>query len=144
MQMTLLLLLFLSFFSQASICSKEPLACNIYFEARGEKERGQYAVAFVSMNRLKSGKHGGSMKSVVFQSGQFSWTRSPGRITNKRAWAKARKIAADVTKWSKDPIYRKKDITKGARYFHAKGVYLPKIFPPKRLVARIGNHLFYT
>ena len=140
-------LLLCSWFLQAapSICSKEPLACNVYFEARGEKERGQYAVAFVSMNRLKNGNYGNTMREVVFKKGQFSWTKKPGKIANKEAWAKARKVAADVTKWSKEPVlYRKKDITKGALYFHGLGVYLPKVFPPKRLVARIGNHLFYT
>lgn len=128
--------------SADSICRKEPLACNIYFEARGEKERGQYAVAFVSMNRLKSGNYGKSMRSVVFAKNQFSWTNSRGRITDPEAFERARKVAEAVKTWSKDPeMYRKKDVTRGSKYFHKKGL---RPGWNKKVVTRIGNHVFYS
>lgn len=127
--------------SADSICRKEPLACNVYFEARGEREKGQYAVAFVSMNRLKSGEYGKSMRSVVFAKGQFSWTNSRGRINDPEAFERARKVAEAVKTWSKDPeIYRKKDVTRGSKYFHKKGL---RPGWNKKVVTRIGNHVFY-
>lgn len=127
--------------SADSICRKEPLACNIYFESRGEKEKGQYAVAFVSMNRLQNGNYGKSMRSVVFAKNQFSWTNGPGPIRDPEAFERARKIAEAVKTWSKDPdVYRKKDFTKGALYFHRHDV---RPGWNKRVVTRIGNHVFY-
>lgn len=125
-----------------SICKKEPLACNVYFESRGEKEKGQYAVAFVSVNRLKNGSYGQSMRSVVFSKGQFSWTNSGGRINDPEAWAKAREIAQNVRHWSNDDtLYRKKDFTRGAKYFHKAGT---RVQWNKKVVARIGKHIFYS
>lgn len=127
--------------SADSICRKEPLACNIYYEARGEKEKGQYAVAFVSMNRLHSGQYGKSMRSVVFAKGQFSWTNGYGPIKDREAFERARKIAGEVRTWSKDPeTYQKKDVTRGAKYFHKKGT---RPAWNKKVVARIGKHVFY-
>ena len=127
--------------SADSICRKEPLACNVYFEARGEKEKGQYAVAFVSMNRLKSGDYGKSMRSVVFAKGQFSWTNSRGRISDPEAFERARKVAERVKTWSKDPkTYREKDVTRGSKYFHKRGL---RPGWNKKVVTRIGNHVFY-
>jgi spore germination cell wall hydrolase CwlJ-like protein len=125
-----------------SICKKEPLACNVYFESRGEKEKGQYAVAFVSVNRLKNGSYGQSMRSVVFSKGQFSWTNSRGKINDPEAWAKAREIARNVHHWSKDDkLYRKKDLTRGALYFRKEGT---SVQWNKKVVARIGKHIFYA
>lgn len=127
--------------SADSICRKEPLACNVYFEARGEKEKGQYAVAFVSMNRLKSGSYGKSMRAVVFAKDQFSWTNSRRKINDPEAFERARKVAEAVKTWSKDPeMYRKKDVTRGAKYFHKKGL---RPGWNKKVVTRIGNHVFY-
>ncbi len=127
--------------SADSICRKEPLACNIYFEARGEKEKGQYAVAFVSMNRLKSGKYGQSMRSVVFAKNQFSWTNGRRVIKDPEAFERARKVAEAVKTWSKDPeVYRKRDVTRGSKYFHKKGL---RPGWNKKVVTRIGNHVFY-
>ena len=43
------------------------LAMAIYYEARGESEKGQIAVAQVIMNRVKSRKYPGSICNVVYQ-----------------------------------------------------------------------------
>lgn len=125
------------------ICKKEPLACNIYFEARGEPEVGQYAVAFVTMNRLRSGKFGKTLTDVVYQPRQFSWTRMRLTINDTDSWERARRIAREVKRM--DPkTYKRKDPTKGAKYFHSKRVYMPKTFPVERRVATIGSHHFYS
>src|SRR5882672_3004751 len=50
------------------------LARNVYFEARGEPEAGQYAVAEVTMNRKASGRYPNTVCGVVYERQAFSWT----------------------------------------------------------------------
>ncbi len=84
---------------------KRCLAEAIYFEARGESEKGQAAVAQVVLNRVSSGLYPSSICGVVFQNRehyhacQFSFAcegRSL-RITEPDAWHKAMRIANAVT-----------------------------------------------
>jgi len=49
------------------------LALNVYSESRGEPVDGQIAVAQVTMNRADQAEE--KVCDVVFQKGQFSWTR---------------------------------------------------------------------
>jgi hypothetical protein len=53
---------------------KKLLAWNIYHEARGETEEGMKGVLLSTFERLKSSKFPSSVKGVVFQSHQYSWT----------------------------------------------------------------------
>lgn len=53
----------------------EILAALIWCEARGESYECQVAVGAVVMNRVASSRFPGSIKSVIFQSGQFSPAR---------------------------------------------------------------------
>ncbi len=48
----------------------------IYCEAQGEGYQGQKAVGIVVMNRVRSSKFPDSVKSVIYQSGQFSPVRN--------------------------------------------------------------------
>ena len=55
------------------------LACNIFFESQAEHHMGQRAVAEVTVNRARQNffdKSGGpqTIRGVVFQQSQFSWT----------------------------------------------------------------------
>lgn len=77
----------------------------IYFEARGESEEGQAAVAQVILNRVSSGLYPSSICGVVFQNRshyhacQFSFAcegRSL-RITEADSWKTAERIADAVT-----------------------------------------------
>ncbi|UEM05192.1 cell wall hydrolase [Skermanella rosea] len=74
------------------------LARNIYFEARGESSRGQYAVAAVTLNRVREKRWPGGICGVVYQSKQFSWTISrpmsrPTVIDDRAAWQRAAEVA---------------------------------------------------
>ncbi|WP_158044475.1 cell wall hydrolase [Skermanella pratensis] len=74
------------------------LARNIYFEARGESSRGQYAVAAVTLNRVREKRWPDGICGVVYQSKQFSWTISrpmsrPTVIGDRTAWQRAAEIA---------------------------------------------------
>ena len=54
------------------------LALNIYHEIRGGQPRDQWAVAFVTFNRMKRGVFNAhSVCEVVWARGQFSWTVWP-------------------------------------------------------------------
>lgn len=74
------------------------LARNIYFEARGEGSRGQYAVAAVTMNRVRDKRWSDGVCGVVYQKKQFSWTISrpasrPTVIDDRDAWQRAAEVA---------------------------------------------------
>jgi spore germination cell wall hydrolase CwlJ-like protein len=78
----------------------------IYFEARGEDDLGQAAVAHVILNRMKSPLYPDTVRGVVWQKGQFSWTQDgkSDRMTDPRAIQKAVDIALAVTRGKiKDP-----------------------------------------
>lgn len=125
--------------------AKKCMAEAIYFEARGEPERGQYAVAQVILNRVRSGKYPNDVCGVVYQNKnwrnrcQFSFAcdgRSD-RIFDKDSWKLAETIATDVLE---------------------KGVYLPDVGDATHYHAtyvrprwarsmvkeeRLGDHIFY-
>ena len=114
------------------------LARNIYHEARGESDRGQAAVAAVTMNRVEDLRWPDEICDVVYQERQFSWTnRDTGALPRDwSAYEKAMLIAiATISGDTPDP-------TKGAQYFH--GTYIPT--PPHArgmtVTAVIGDHEF--
>jgi len=74
------------------------LARNIYFEARGEGARGQYAVAAVTLNRALDKRWADGICEIVYQKKQFSWTISrpmsrPTVIDDRAAWQRAAEVA---------------------------------------------------
>jgi N-acetylmuramoyl-L-alanine amidase len=131
-------------------CSKKDnsvksLACNVYMEARGETVNGQMAVAFVTMNRMKHDKFPTTMKGVVYQSSQFSWTlvKSDYRITDKDSWEAAINISKFVHKIKDNELlYKRLDPTYGSLYYHTKKVKPVWRKLLKRTVT-IENHVFY-
>ena len=113
------------------------LARNVYFEARGEPEAGQYAVAEVTMNRKASGIYPPTVCGVVYEKSAFSWT-SYGTLPEPsgEAWARAQEIAEDVY------YGRHQQVLNGALFFHATYVK-PEWAAERRRIARIGNHVYY-
>lgn len=73
------------------------LAKNIYFEARGEGNRGMELVADVTMNRVIHDNFPNTICSVVNQKGQFTWKRGQP-IKNKEKWDSAVDIAEQTIK----------------------------------------------
>lgn len=117
------------------------LALNIYFESRGEPILGQKAVAWVTLNRLKSKKYAKTICGVVYQKGQFSWTFDglSDRPKSKKQWDASLRIARLVVQ---EFERGKLDPTHGATMFHAKHVH-PQWKKKYKMVLRIGNHIFY-
>lgn len=130
----------------------ECLSKNIYFEARGESIRGQYAVGFVVLNRMASDRFPNTACGVVYQARrwngmiihhrcQFSWycDGKPDRPKNIKAWTKAVEIATILIVYQNVLI----DITDGALWYHSKRVR-PHWSSVYQRVALIDNHHFYN
>ena len=123
------------------------LAENVYFEARGEPLNGQYAIAEVTLNRLRSPHFPKTVCGVVHDTrwdpvrrrlvAQFSWTELEDRSEPwGPAWRQAIAVATAVSNDFHMPL------VPDALYYHATGVQ-PYWASTKRSVARIGNHVFY-
>ena len=114
------------------------LAKNIYYEAGIESDKGKYAVAQVTINRLKSGKWGDSVCSVVHAKSQFSWTLKKKLETpSGNAWADSQWIAHRVLHGDRVAQLDK------AMFYHADYVK-PKWRDPVAKIQQIGQHIFYT
>ncbi|HEY0920470.1 cell wall hydrolase [Devosia sp.] len=121
------------------------LATAIYFEARGEPERGQVAVAQVILNRVADPAYPDTICDVVYQNRdwrnrcQFSFAcdGKPEKITEKHAWAQAVEVARAVS-------LGRAEVTAlaGATHYHASYVS-PRWAPRLKRLARIGQHIFY-
>ena len=127
----------------------EPLEClaeAIYFEARGEPVRGQFAVAEVILNRVISREFPDDVCAVVNQGTgkkfqcQFSYTCDglPEHIGDKTSWERSEKIAA-LALTGEVPL----TLTEGAMYYHTTAVspYWADLFD---LTTQIGVHRFYN
>ncbi len=120
------------------------LAEALYFEARGETVKGQFAVAEVIMNRVKSARFPGSLCGVINQGTgrkyqcQFTYTCDGHAevIAEPRAFARVGKIARFVMdgKGAK--------LTDGATHYHTTAVR-PSWSRVYTRTAKIGVHLFY-
>ena len=112
------------------------LTLNIYHEARSENRMGQLAVAHVTLNR--SEEKGLSVKEVVFEPYQFSWTHLIGEDNYKpkdmKAWNNCLKSALIAIK--------QPDFTVGSTYYHHENIdpYWTKNF---RFIGQYGKHKFY-
>jgi cell wall hydrolase len=122
----------------------ECLAQAVYYEARGESEEGQRAVAQVVLNRVRHPAYPNSVCGVVFQGAerstgcQFSFTCGGvmGAAVDPRAWARARRIAAAALAGS---VYRPVGL---ALNFHTTAIrpyWAPSLVPQ----ATVGAHIFY-
>jgi spore germination cell wall hydrolase CwlJ-like protein len=123
------------------------LAENVYYEARGESLNGQYAVAEVTMNRLRAPAYPKTICGVVYDTrwdpsrrrfvGHFSWTEMEDRSDPwGPAWEQAMKVATAVYNDTYMPL------VPDALHYHAIDVQ-PDWARSSQLVAKIGHHVFY-
>ena len=121
------------------------LARGIYFEARGESELGQAAVAQVILNRVRNPAYPGTICGVVYQNKtwrnrcQFSFACDGirDRVRSGRAWKTAQKVAKGV---SNGAIWL--DDVGDATHYHANYVR-PRWARTMKKTDRIGRHIFY-
>ena len=120
------------------------LAEALYFEARGESVRGQFAVAEVILNRVDSGRFPDSVCGVIRQGTgkkyqcQFTYTCDGQKevIREKKAYERVAKVARVMMDGVSDPL------TSGATHYHTKAVR-PSWSRVYKETARIGVHIFY-
>ncbi|QJP15245.1 cell wall hydrolase [Starkeya sp. ORNL1] len=121
------------------------LAEAVYFESRGEPERGQVAVAQVVMNRVFSGYYPADVCRAVYQNAnrklacQFTFACDNIRdvVTEPELWKQATRIAADML----DGKVWDEKVGK-ATHYHAQSVH-PRWVREMRKLDRIGEHTFY-
>jgi spore germination cell wall hydrolase CwlJ-like protein len=124
------------------------LATAIYFEARGEPEEGQLAVAQVVLNRVKNPAYPDTVCGVVYQNKskrnrcQFSFAcdgRSD-RVTDKSAWTKAQELARRSVEEQSTTFI---DEVGSATHYHATYVR-PRWAGRMTKTDKIGRHVFYN
>lgn len=116
----------------------------LYFEARGESVKGQFAVGEVILNRVDSGRYPSSVCGVVNQGTgrkhrcQFSYTCDGYNevIHERAAFARVSKVAKILMS------QQERNLTGGATHYHTKAVRprWSRVFP---LTTIIGVHRFY-
>ena len=120
------------------------LAEALYFEARGETVKGQFAVAEVILNRVESKRFPGSVCGVINQGTgkkyacQFTYTCDgiPESIHEPAAWDRVGKVAKLMRTGAP------RNLTNGATHYHTTAVN-PNWARIYKRTARIGDHLFY-
>jgi hypothetical protein len=121
------------------------LAEGIYFEARGEPEDGQAAVAQVILNRVRNPAYPDTICGVVYQNErwrnrcQFSFACDgrPERIRSRKAYETAERIALDVTEgriWLNE--------VGDSTHYHANYVR-PRWGKRMNRLEAVGAHIFY-
>lgn len=120
------------------------LAEALYFEARGETVKGQFAVAEVIKNRVKSSRYPSSFCAVINQGTgrkyqcQFTYTCDGQAevIAEPNAYIRVGKVARAILDGRAPPV------TNGATHYHTTAVR-PRWSRVLTRTARIGVHLFY-
>lgn len=117
-------------------CNK--VAEALVYEARGEPDKGQIAVAHVILNRMKDSRWPNRVIDVIHQPNQFSYLKDKHKQTKPTTddWNRARKIAYNaINGHISSPVG-------DATHYHAKHVK-PKWAKKLERVAVIGRHVFY-
>jgi spore germination cell wall hydrolase CwlJ-like protein len=117
----------------------------LYYEARGEGEIGEKAVAEVVFHRLSGGYHGHSICAVVYEGSgrpgcQFSFTcdGSMKRPREATAWKNSEELAAQIL----TRVVALRNYTAGATNYHAISVK-PDWAATMQKTTQIRHHVFY-
>ena len=129
----------------------ECLAENMYFEAAHEPKKGQMAVAFVTINRVKSGRFENDICGVVKQkvngTCQFSWwcEDKPKAISTAKALTNSPSPLYNDIRNLAVYVYanhdKLEDPSKGALFYHAD--YVNPQWRNMEHLTTIGRHIFY-
>ena len=115
----------------------ECLAKNIYFEARGEPLAGQFAVAYITLNRVEDSRWSDTICEVVYEPGpQFAWTANERAVSDNSSWETALLVARTSISLH---IRLGVDTTDGAVYFTTGG---RESFHDE-MTLQVGGHTFY-
>jgi spore germination cell wall hydrolase CwlJ-like protein len=118
----------------------ECLIMNVYYESRGEDFKGKMAVAYTTLNRVKSDLFPDNICDVVWQKNQFSWTSNDDLVINKTEaeWFNSA-LAAIIALYKPGG-----DLTNGALFFHANYIVKPSWAKKMEITLKHGGHTFYA
>ncbi len=127
----------------------ECLATAIYFEARGEPQSGQRAVARVILNRVDSRYYPGSVCDVVYQNAhmknacQFSFACDdlPETINEPNAFRVALQLAVETYRCDGE-CRSKRGLFARSTHYHADYVN-PSWSAALERTGKVGRHIFY-
>jgi spore germination cell wall hydrolase CwlJ-like protein len=116
----------------------------LYFEARGETVKGQFAVAEVILNRVESDRFPDTVCGVIHQGTgrkyqcQFTYTCDghAETIAERKAFQRVSKVARAILDGAGE------DLTEGATHYHTTSVR-PAWARTYIRTAKIGVHVFY-
>ena len=118
---------------------RECLTKNIYYEAGVEGVKGKYAVAHVTVNRLKTGRWGNTVCKVVYAKKQFSWTAQEKLPKpNAKLWSESQAVAVNVLNGARIRGLQK------SLYYHADYIRTPHWADRGEFATQIGQHKFYN
>ena len=115
------------------------LSLNIYHEARSEPDKGKFAVALTTLNRVRDSRYPSDIKGVVTQKDQFSWY-----------WDGKSDKTPDIHSWNKSLyisiitmlVYNHME-TENYLWYHNNTV-TPTWSKKLKKLFKIGKHQFYT
>ena len=114
----------------------ECLTLNTYKESRGEPEKGQLAVIFTVLNRVKDSRFPSTPCKVISAPHQFSWYRKDKSVNDWSTYNKVKELVKETV------AGKHRDPTQGAVFFHASRI-TPSWSRSFKCTAVIGNHKFY-
>ena len=123
--------------AEPDTASVECMAKVVLHEAGHEPRQGKVAVAQTLMNRLATGRMGGSICEVVNQPGQFFRTAAYNPAQDGAAWADAVEVARTVLTGSAD------DVAPGAMFFRSAAHPASIFFRSRQRIAAVGAQIFY-
>ncbi len=121
------------------------LACNIYHESGNQSMTGKRAVAAVTLNRTKNKFFPHSICGVVWDKGEFSWTRDhkTDLTLNSKWWLQSLSVANEAMVDSHQGKFA--DPTQCALFYH--GTYISKPYwvasENLKTTKVIEQHVFY-
>lgn len=130
----------------------ECLALNMYHEARGEGDGGEYVPAIIALNRVLDVKFPSTICEVVYQSrihkgvdvAQFSWTND--KLSNV---PKNKKIYSELIDKANELMFAylydeyELDTLDNALYYHESSIKPRWDYTKLIKVAQIDNHIIY-
>jgi N-acetylmuramoyl-L-alanine amidase len=115
----------------------ECIAKVVHHEAGNQSRDGQIAVAYVMLNRSRSGRFPSSICAVASQPGQFFNLASYRPRRDTATWRAALDVARAAL--AGEPG----DASRGAMFFHAAYARPSNFFRGRQRVARLEDHIFY-
>ena len=110
------------------------LSTMVYHESRAESLKGQVAVVFVALNRIKDSRFPKTPCSVIHQRGQYSWVGKGYKIKEPELYEQSRQVVMDVLNG------KHQDYSRGSLFFNSNH---KKPTPTAKCTVRIGGHSFY-